>query len=264
MRTQTVRKITLFTGFVLFQIPMVHLLFSPVLAVAGARQGIVAAALVTYGALAAASLVFGRAYCGWCCDGAAIQECCTALGARRVRGRRFWTKYVVFGLWLALVAAGFLQAGVHRVDLGFGAHTTVAARPFVLLYGPFLIHVPLTLLLGRWAFCHYGCWIAPFLVLGTRLKERMSWPSLRIAADAGACIQCDACAVACPMSLDVPGMVAAGALRSGECVLCGTCVDACATGAVRFTFAPATRSRTPLRSPLRQSGSAPAAPPARL
>lgn len=244
--TQRVRKTTLLVAFALFQFPLVHLWFSPILAVVGARQGVVVATLLTYGTLAATALLFGRAYCGWCCDGAAIQECCTALGAKRLEGRRYWPKYVIFGAWLAAVAGGFLYAGgFHRVDLQFGMSGALPIRPFLLLYGPFLIHVPLSFLVGRWAFCHYGCWIAPLMIISSRLKERAGWPSLRMAADPGNCLECEACAEACPMSLDVPRMVLASAMRSDECILCGSCAAACPSGAVRFSFSRPSQSTGP-------------------
>ncbi len=234
--TQRVRRLTLFAAFVLFQFPLVHLLFSPVLPVIAASRGVVGMTIVTYGALAVAALVLGRAYCGWFCDGAAIQECCTALGARPVKGKRYWTKFIPFGLWVAAVTVAFARAGgIHSVDLGFGLRGETPIPHAALLYGPFLIHVPLTILLGRWAWCHYGCWIAPWMILASRLKERVGWPSLRIAAEPEKCLDCQACADACPMSLEVPEMVRARA-RSDECVLCGQCVEACATGAVRFSF----------------------------
>ena len=44
------------------------------------------------------------------------------------------------------------------------------------------------------------------------------------------------CGWACPMSLDVNGMVQVGAMEHGECILCGTCVDVCPKDVIRYSF----------------------------
>ena len=250
--TQTVRKIAFFAAFALFQLlPLFHLFLSPVVSVVGAFRGILVASLLTYGFLALASLLLGRAFCGWFCPGAAVQECCTALGAKRLEGRRkYWSKYVVFGLWAAVILIGVVHArGFHQVDLMFGTAGAGATRSFLFRYGAFLIVVPPALLVGRWATCHYLCWIAPLMIFGSRLGQRTGLPSLRVAADPGKCRRCTLCSRTCPMSLDVQEMVLAGAMRSDECILCGHCISVCPSRAVRFSFGRRLRTAGPVSQP---------------
>lgn len=240
--TQHIRKISLLTAFALFQlVPLFHLFLSPVVSVVGAFRGILVASLLTYGFLALASLLLGRAFCGWFCPGAAVQECCTALGARRLEGsRKYRAKYVVFGLWAAGIIIGVLHArGFHQVDLTFGTTGASPLRAFLFQYGALLIVVPPALLIGRWATCHYLCWVAPLMIFGSRLGRRAGLPGLRIAPDPGKCRRCTLCSRTCPMSLNVQEMVLAGAMRSDECILCGHCVSVCPSRAVRFQLATA-------------------------
>jgi polyferredoxin len=209
-----------------------------VLPIMAAARGVVAASLVTYALLFVSSLFLGRAFCGWLCPGGATQEL-LALAVRKPAkgGWRYAVKYVVSALWLTgLVVAAVRAGGLHRFDPAFGAGSGSAARSVMLRFGAYLLIVPLGLLFGRWASCHYLCWIAPFLVLGARLRDWLRLPSLRLSANAAACKACTVCNRGCPMSLDVRSLVRVGAVKHDECVLCGNCVDHCPSGAVRFRF----------------------------
>ena len=251
-RTQTFRKAGLFAAFSLFQLcPLFHLFLSPVVSVVGAFRGVLVASLLTYGLLGVGSLVLGRAFCGWFCPGAAVQECATRLGAHRLAGsRRYWSKYAVFAVWAAAVAVGAIRAGgFHHVDLLFGTTGGGAARAFLFRYGALLVVIPPSLLFGRWASCHYLCWIAPLMVFGRRVGQRAGLPQLRMEACTGNCRRCALCTRACPMSLNVQAMVLAGAMSSDECVLCGSCVAACPSEAVRFAFGRTRAAPMPARNP---------------
>ena len=54
--------------------------------------------------------------------------------------------------------------------------------------------------------------------------------------DPGRCAECGVCTRACPMSLDVHGMVRSGLVEHSECTLCGTCVDTCPKDVIRYAF----------------------------
>jgi ferredoxin-type protein NapH len=235
-----------FASFVLFFLyPPYHLFLSPVLPVAAARAGVIPASLVIYSLLFVSSLVLGRAFCAWLCPGAALQEGCTHVVTRRASGRGYWVKYTIAGLWGAAVATTAVQAGGwKRIDFLFGTAHIGRYQGFWLAYGVFLIIPPMALLLGRWASCHYTCWVAPFLIAGNAVRARAPWPSLHLQADASACTNCGACSEPCPMSLDVPQLVARGSMYDRECVLCGTCADTCPSGAIRFVFARAAKVST--------------------
>jgi ferredoxin-type protein NapH len=78
--------------------------------------------------------------------------------------------------------------------------------------------------------------MAPFMIIGRWLRNRLPWPSLRLKARPAECTNCGTCTRNCPMSLDVNGMVQRAAMENGECILCGNCVDGCPKAAIRFSF----------------------------
>ena len=70
--------------------------------------------------------------------------------------------------------------------------------------------------------------MAPFMILGTKLRKKMKLPGLSIKVkDEIACVSCRRCTAQCPMGLEVETMVKQGKIDSSECILCGSCVDEC-------------------------------------
>ena len=107
---------------------------------------------------------------------------------------------------------------------------------YVIYYTVVGVVFVLSLTSGRRAFCHYGCWMAPFMILGRKLRNALKWPALRLVSDAAKCTRCGKCTKACPMSLDVTTMVQQGAMENSECILCASCVDGCPKGVIHYTF----------------------------
>lgn len=64
--------------------------------------------------------------------------------------------------------------------------------------------------------CHSICWMAPFMItfmiIGTKIKDRLGYSSLHLEADSEKCVQCGLCSRSCPMSLEVAEMVRTGTL----------------------------------------------------
>lgn len=89
---------------------------------------------------------------------------------------------------------------------------------------------------GRRAGCHYICWMAPFMILGWKIRNVFKWPSLRLKADSEKCIDCRRCTKNCPMSLKVNAMVQAGEMENSECILYGSCVDRCPESVITYSF----------------------------
>ncbi len=235
---QKVRKTLLAVAFLLFQIRLLHLFFSPVLPIAAARKGIASATLITYGTLCLSSLFLGRAFCGWFCPGAATNELVSLVIKKPAKGGwRNWIKYWISGMWtIALIAAIVSAGGLSRIDPFYGTDAGTGPPKFIIRFGAYILIIPLALLFGRWASCHYMCWIAPFLVLGSRLQRFFRWPALQLRITPEACLSCESCRGTCPMSLDVPAMTATGSLRNDECILCGNCADHCPSDAIHFSF----------------------------
>ena len=94
----------------------------------------------------------------------------------------------------------------------------------------------LSFTVGRRGFRHVFCWVAPFMVVGRKLRNGLGWPTLRLKVETEKCVDCRKCVNACPMSLDVNGMVRSGTMESSECILCGTCAELCPGGVIGFSF----------------------------
>ena len=239
MTRQRVRLTVLLGSFALFQsFRLVHLLFSPVLLLLAAGHGVVGGSMILYGALFASSLLLGRAFCGWACPGCGLQELVALKVRRPVRsrlaGRVKWAiAAALFGATSVLAARA---GGLRSVDPLFGTRSTSTVQGVLLLSGHIVVIAGFALALGRWASCRAVCWIAPLLVVGTRVARAAGWPALHLEVEPGQCSGCAVCEDGCPMSLPVARMVEKGALIHDECLLCGTCVDGCPSKAIRFAF----------------------------
>ena len=78
--------------------------------------------------------------------------------------------------------------------------------------------------------------MAPFMIIGTMIKNAGKWPSLHLTAEKSKCINCKKCTQNCPMSLDVNDMVQKGSMNNNECILCGTCIDNCLKNVIGFSY----------------------------
>jgi len=188
------------------------------------------------------SLCFwGEPICGWACPAAGLHRLSFKVNDKLARGGRYnWIKYGLWVPWLAVIGFAALLAGrFHRVDPFYQTLNGVSVYDgqslFVLVFFVGVI-ASLSMALGKRAFCHYGCWMAPFMVVGTKIKDAVGWPSLHLRADTGRCVGCMQCSRNCPMSLDIHEMVERGSMKNSECILCMTCVDVCPTDTINFYF----------------------------
>ena len=114
---------------------------------------------------------------------------------------------------------------------------SVDSPPMYIVYYFVLaaIIVP-SLAVGRRTMCHSFCWMAPFMILGRKLRNLARWPSLRLEAQTDRWTACGTCTRNCPMSLEVQEMVEKQRMENAECILCGQCVDGCPQEAIRYGF----------------------------
>lgn len=239
MRRQRLRKTLLGISFFLFQyFLIIHLLLSPVLIVYGAAHGVIQGSFVVYGLIFLSSLFLGRAFCGWVCPGAGLQELCCLAVKKKTANRKFYRlKYIVLGIWSFAILYAVIQAGgYHHFDFFFAMDKSSPTRNGIMFFGVLVLIVPAAFIWGKWATCHYVCWIAPLMIMGTKIKERAFWPSLRLRTQPDRCAACGVCDDHCPMSLEVSTMVRSGRMDDPECILCGTCVDMCPVDSIRFSF----------------------------
>ena len=239
VKRQTIRKILLVVSFILFQSLLIfHLFFSPVLVIVAASQGVVNGSLVIFILLFLASLFLGRAFCGWVCPGSGLNELCAAATKRRAPGGRFQkAKYLISGVWLsAIILLALWAGGFHSIDIFYGTGSSTITQEFIMFFGVIALIVPAAFLIGTRANCQYICWLAPIMIAGTCIRNRVGWLALHLEANAELCEQCGSCSAVCPMNLDVLEGVLRGDLYNKECILCGSCIDACPQGVIRYTL----------------------------
>lgn len=241
---QRIRKALLFVSFLLFPVTLYY--FSPAIILGGASEGIVNASFIVFALMFISALLVGRLWCGWACPAGALQEFGAPINNKPAPGKFNWIKWAIWIPWIGGIAALAIRAGgYHTIDpfynfeggITLAMPTSPEAPPWYMIY---YIIVALFLILavafGRRAGCHYICWMAPFMIIGQKIRNIFKWPALRIKVDADQCIDCRRCTEECPMSLDVHAMVRKGSLENNECILCGTCIDVCPQHVKRYSF----------------------------
>ena len=242
---QRIRKALIIIAFLSFPITMNYL--SPYVIIDGASQGVINGSLVMFALMFISSLFLGRLWCGWICPAGGLQEMVEPLNRAALNGRRIdWIKWLIWIPWISMIVWLVFQAGGYRqinllLDTQNGISLAGSAdRPieyaYVIYYGVVALIFGLAVFVGRRGFCHTACWMAPFMMMGLWLRNRLGWPSLRLRAQADGCTNCKSCTRGCPMSLDVNAMVQAENMQNLECILCGTCVDNCPAKVIAYTF----------------------------
>jgi len=235
---QKVRKGIILSSFFLF--PATFYYLSPVLIVQASSKGIINGSFVLFVTMFVSSLFLGRGYCGWVCPGAGCQEAISLARDRKVT-KGDYIKWLIWVPWIGLIALLAIRAGGYkRIDffyatthgLSVGNVQSLIAYLLVLLL---LIVIP-TFAIGRRSFCHHLCWMAPFMIIGRKIRNHFQWASLQLKANPENCSHCHTCAERCPMSLPVEEMVEREGMETTECILCGTCVDGCKQSAIKYDW----------------------------
>jgi ferredoxin-type protein NapH len=239
MKRQQTRKLLAVLMFVLF--PVIYYYFSPYLIIMGASEGIVTGSLLVFAGLFFSSLFVGRVFCGWICPAGATQELCAMVRKKSVKnGKKNLIKYAIWAPWITIIALMFFQAGgVKAVDplyqtyYGISISDIYSLVIFLAIAG---LIAGLALAIGKHAACYSICWMAPFMIIGRKIRNASNWPSLQLQADKTKCVNCKACDRICPMSLEVNDMVQKNSMENSECILCGSCVDNCPKQVIKYNF----------------------------
>ena len=239
MKRQQIRKIMTIIMFALF--PVIYYYFSPYLVIMGASEGIVAGSLLVFATLFVSSLFLGRTFCGWICPAGATQELCAMARKKGFKnGKRNLIKYAIWAPWITIIAVVFLQAGgIKSVDPLYQTYYGISItgiESLVIFLAIAGLFAGIALVAGKRASCHTICWMAPFMIIGRKIRNADNWPSLQLSADKAKCVNCKICSKNCPMSLDVNSMVQQNSMENSECILCGSCVDNCPKGVVKYSF----------------------------
>ncbi|MCX7041021.1 MAG: 4Fe-4S binding protein [Spirochaetes bacterium] len=184
----------------------------------GTAFSIVTGSLLIFAVQFLSSLFVGRLFCGWACPVGGLQEAVGLLRGKLVNRRRIsWIKWVVWAPWIASLAFFALRAGgFTRVEVFYQTWhgISVADLPSLIAYAAVVaLFLVLSLTVGRRAGCHAVCWMAPFMVIGRKIRNVFAWPSLRLGAHAD------------------------------RCTLRGTCVDVCPRGVIRNSFSAGSDTR---------------------
>ena len=94
---QKIRKALIIISLLLFPITLDYL--SPYLIIEGTAKGIITGSFIVFSFMFLSSLFLGRAFCGWLCPGAGLQETCFAVRDKRVT-KGNWIKYLIWVPWV--------------------------------------------------------------------------------------------------------------------------------------------------------------------
>jgi ferredoxin-type protein NapH len=234
---QNIRKALLLVSLILY--PVTFFIMSPDLLLFGASEGIMAGDIIFFSALFILSFFGGRLFCGWLCPAGALQEFAFNINDKPADNRWNWIKMALFIPWICffIFLGIWVGGGFKLVDIlykrAFGI-SIVGLTEWVMYFETVAIVFMLALFKGKRGFCHYLCWVSPFMIIGGVIRDLLKLPAIRLKTSPELCNSCELCSSKCPMSLPVAELIKTGGIRHSECLLCASCVDLCPKGVIRF------------------------------
>ena len=237
MKRQKLRNLIIIIAMLLFPVTIYY--FSPYLIIQGALEGVINGSFVVFAAMLVGSLFFGRLFCAYLCPAGGIQECGSLINHNTPKqGWRNYIKYVIWAIWIIGVIISFLYRN-NKITVDF-FYMTDHGISIANIYGYFTYYGIILLVLipsiigGKRTFCHYFCWMAPFMVIGGKLGRALHIRQLHLSAKQDLCVSCHACDKNCPMGLKVADKVMKGKMEDTECILCGACIDSCSRKVISY------------------------------
>lgn len=238
MKRQRIRRFLLITSLLLFPVTLYY--FSPALIINAGLSGIINGSFIVFVLMFLLSIPFGRLFCSYFCPAGGLQECAFAVNEKKPKqGWRNYTKFAIWGSWLIIVSMCYFHSGkVIAIDFFFETENGISVssiQSYIIYYGIIcLIFIP-SILFGKRAFCHYLCWMAPFMIFGIKLRRILHLPGIHMkATKKGNCISCGKCNHVCPMGVDVMGEIKHKKISNQECIQCGACIDNCPKSVLTF------------------------------
>lgn len=231
MARQRIRKLLIIISLLLFPVTLYY--FSPALIINAGLHGIINGSFIVFLFLFLFSIPFGRLFCAYFCPAGGLQECAFIVNEKVPKqGWRNGVKFIIWGIWLTVVVFCYFSSGkIVAVDFFFETENGISVsniQSYIIYYGIIsLIFIP-AILFGKRVFCHYFCWMAPFMILGTKLRKVLHLPGVHIKiSDKDKCISCGRCSKVCPMGIDVISETRNKTIGNPECIQCGACIDNC-------------------------------------
>lgn len=231
------RRLLLFMMLLLLPVSLNY--FSPYIIIDGLANKVLAGAFFVWFSMFISSLFVGRAFCSYICPYGGLQMTVDRVLCKPLK-QMPWMRVmrIVLGvLWITpIIILTVLNAGKAQINFLYLTETFVSVDNVMKLIGYYVIVFALLilpLLMGKRASCHYLCPMSILNVTGTKLRNMLNIPSLRLTAESEKCIGCKQCNKACPMSLNVADMVKMKNMDSLDCILCGECCNACKSGVLK-------------------------------
>lgn len=238
MKRQQIRKLFMITSLLFFPVTLYY--FSPALIINAGLNGIINGSFIVFALLFLLSIPFGRLFCAYLCPAGGLQECAFAINERHPKqGWRNYIKYIIWSIWLIAVAFCYLHSRkVPAIDFFFETENGISVssmQSYIIYYGIIcFIFIP-AVLFGKRVFCHYLCWMAPFMILGMKLRRFLHLPGVHIKiSKTNNCISCENCNKVCPMGIDVVSEIKQEMINNPECIQCGACIDNCPKNALTY------------------------------
>jgi ferredoxin-type protein NapH len=234
------RRFGLFLMLLLLPVTLNY--FSPYLIIDGLINKVASGAFFIWLTMFITSLFFGRAFCAYVCPYGGLQMT-TDLILKKPLKQILWlrkVRYILGFIWLGAILIAFISSiGSIKIDFFYLTESFASVDNIQKLIFYYVIIILLSLMpifLGKRATCHYLCPMSILNVAGTKIKNAINMPSLRLQADSSKCVSCKQCTKACPMSLKVHDMVKKENMNNGDCILCGECCKACNTTAIKRVY----------------------------
>lgn len=192
----------------------------------------------------AATLAFGRVWCGWACPLGAILDVFGPEGTRKIGAGFRQVKYVVLFAILLMAAFGslaFMYFDPITILIRGVSDPIAVVQSLIEAPGMRLVTlasvVPLIAILGlnlveKRFWCRYLCPLGAMVALGAKV----AWVRRRVNHDS--CVTCGDCTANCPMGAINPGTIDND---PAECVMCMDCAGWCPKTAIHFERHPLPR-----------------------
>ncbi|MFA9466741.1 MAG: 4Fe-4S binding protein [Velocimicrobium sp.] len=194
MKRQKIRKGMLITSLLLF--PIIIWYFSPYLIIQAAMEHIVNGSFIVFIIMLVSSLFMGRIFCGYLCPVGGLSECAMLVNDSPLkRDWKYNIKYVIWFLWiLSVILSNILGKGDYKINFFYMTDHGISISQiynYIIYYGIVLLFLIPALLFGKRFACHYFCWMAPFMIIGSKIGRMLHIPQIHIKADSSTCI--DSC-----------------------------------------------------------------------